>query len=124
MLDTSGPALAATLEAGPAFVIKPSLGEFRALVGAAVETDAEIAAAAAALRATRGVELVAVTLGQDGALLAGPEGLLRLRPPDLPVASATGQATASSAGWSTRWPRARPRRRPSRWAWRRARRRC
>ncbi len=89
-LDTSGPALAEAVAAGPLALVKPSLGEFRRLTGLPLATPEEAAAAAVALRADRRVEFVALTLGREGALLAGPEGVLRLTPPDVPVASATG----------------------------------
>lgn len=98
-LDTSGPALAATLAAGPVALIKPSLGELRqALGGGTLEGEAEIAAAAEALRARHGVGIVAVTLGQDGALMAGAEGLLRLPAIEVPVISATGAGDSFLAG--------------------------
>lgn len=98
-LDTSGPALAATLAAGPVALIKPSLGELRhALGGGPLEGEAEIAAAAEALRARHGVGIVAVTLGQDGALMAGAEGVLRLPAVEVPVISATGAGDSFLAG--------------------------
>lgn len=98
VLDTSGPALPATLAAGPAYLIKPSLGEFRALMGEALEDDDALAAAAARLRAELGVELVAITLGRDGALLAWEGGVVRRRAPDLPVQSATGAGDSFLGG--------------------------
>jgi 6-phosphofructokinase 2 len=98
-LDTSGPALAATLAAGPVALIKPSLGELRhALGGERLEGEAEIAAAAEKLRARHGVGIVAVTLGQDGALMAGSEGILRLPAVEVPVISATGAGDSFLAG--------------------------
>lgn len=98
-LDTSGPALAATLAAGPVALIKPSLGELRhALGGGPLEGEAEIAAAAETLRARHGVGIVAVTLGQDGALMAGSEGVLRLPAVEVPVISATGAGDSFLAG--------------------------
>lgn len=90
VLDTSGPALAAALAQPGIHLIKPSLGEFRALTGQPLESDAEIREAAATLRRERRIELVAVTLGHGGALMAGPDGMLRLQPPRLEVRSATG----------------------------------
>jgi len=101
VLDTSGPALAAALDAGPVHLVKPSLGEFRALVGTEITTPAEIGAAAERLRRERGVTLVAVSMGHEGALLAGPEGVTHLRPPDVPVASATGAGDAFLGGMVT-----------------------
>ncbi len=98
VLDTSGAALAATLAAGPVHLIKPSLGELRVLAGGSLATEAEIAAAAQAARARWGVELVAVTLGREGALLAGPGGVVRRAAPDLPVQSATGAGDSFLGG--------------------------
>jgi 6-phosphofructokinase 2 len=99
VLDTSGPALMGALAAGPVHLIKPSFGEFRALTGAASDADADVAPAAERLRAERGVEMVAVTLGPDGAALAWPGGFLRRRPPELPaLASATGAGDSFLAG--------------------------
>ncbi len=85
VLDTSGPALQAALGTGLA-LIKPSRGEFEALVGRPLPTPAEQEAAAQALVRQGAAGLVAVTLGHEGALLAGPDGLL-LRLPALPVAA-------------------------------------
>ncbi len=98
VLDTSGPALRATLSAGPVHLIKPSLGELRVLTGLPLMGDAEIAAAAQTVRATWDVVLVAVTLGPEGALLAGPGGVLRRPAPVLPVRSATGAGDSFLGG--------------------------
>ena len=49
VLDSSGPALAATLAAGGVALVKPSHGEMRALTGLALETVDETAEAARAL---------------------------------------------------------------------------
>ena len=90
VLDTSGPALGAGLASGAVYLVKPSIGELRAFTGDPLATDAEIGAAAQRLRAAHGVSLVAVTLGEDGALFAGPAGTLRLPAARVPVQSATG----------------------------------
>ena len=90
MLDTSGPALAAGLASGAVYLVKPSIGELRALTGEPLATDAEIGAAAQRLRAAHGLALVAVTMGEDGALLAAPDRVTRLPAPRVPVQSATG----------------------------------
>jgi 6-phosphofructokinase 2 len=90
VLDTSGPALDAALGEPGVHLVKPSLGEFRALTGLALEDTDAVAEAAAALRRERGVELVAVTMGHEGAVLAAPDGVHRLKPPALEVKSATG----------------------------------
>lgn len=83
VLDSSGAPLAAALGAGLA-LIKPSRGEFEALVGRPLPTLPEQDAAAQALVRQGAAGLVAVTLGHEGAMLAGPDGLA-LRLPALPV---------------------------------------
>jgi 6-phosphofructokinase 2 len=89
VLDTSGPALAASLDGEPVFLVKPSLSEMEALIGATLEkADAE--AAALELVAKGRARYVAVTLGADGAILAGPDGAIRLASPKVEVRSAVG----------------------------------
>jgi 6-phosphofructokinase 2 len=68
LLDTSGPALKAAL-AEHIFLIKPNLREMCELVGAFLETQAARIGACRGLIAEGRVEIVALTLGADGALL-------------------------------------------------------
>jgi 6-phosphofructokinase 2 len=90
VLDTSGAPLRAALGRGLA-LIKPSRGEFEALVGRRLETPEAQEQAAAALVREGAAELIAVTLGHEGALLAGPGGaMLRLPPLDVPAQGAVG----------------------------------
>ncbi len=90
-LDTSGSALRAALNHGLALV-KPSLGEFEALVGRALPDGDSQASEAVALARSGAAEEVVVTLGRDGALLATAEEVIRL--PGLPVA----ERSAAGAG--------------------------
>jgi 6-phosphofructokinase 2 len=90
VLDSSGPALAATLAAGGLALVKPSLGELRALTGLPLEDADAVAEAARALVDTGRAAIVAVTMGHEGALLASREATLLRRPPPVPVRSATG----------------------------------
>ncbi|WP_135466873.1 1-phosphofructokinase family hexose kinase [Crenalkalicoccus roseus] len=89
VLDTSGAALKAALGHGLA-LIKPSRGEFEALIGRPLPSPEEQRQAALALAREGAAELVAVTLGHEGALLAGREGTLRLPALDVPVQGAVG----------------------------------
>jgi 6-phosphofructokinase 2 len=98
VLDTSGPALASAIEAGRVHLAKPSLGEFRALTGEPLGTAEAIAAAALDLVSKRNLDMLAVTMGHDGALLATAEGTATLRPPQLPVRSATGAGDSFLGG--------------------------
>ena len=88
--SSTPPALRRALQAGPA-LIKPSHGELESLVGGPLAT-AEAQDAAALRSAHDGAaELVPVTLGRDGAILAEPDGtVLRLPALDVPALGAVG----------------------------------
>jgi 1-phosphofructokinase len=103
VLDTSGMPLAAAL-AGPAglpFCVKPNRAELEAWAGRSLASPAALIEAAAGLRA-RGVRLVAISLGADGALFAGEEGTLHAQltalPPESPLGSTVGAGDAMVAG--------------------------
>lgn len=83
VLDTSGAALKATLAAGGVHLVKPSSGELRALTGRELATQDDIAGAAMGIVEAGQAEIVAVTLGHQGALLAHAEGTLFL--PAIPI---------------------------------------
>ncbi len=73
-VDSSGDALLAAVAAGPR-IIKPNRDELAELVGRPLDSVAAVVAAAEEIRA-RGVELVLVSLGAEGAVLVGPDGML------------------------------------------------
>ena len=87
VVDTSGPALAAALEVG-VYLVKPSLGELRALVGRPLADEADWRRAASELVAAGRAEVVALTLGAHGAMLATADGTLRAPAWPVPVKSA------------------------------------
>jgi 6-phosphofructokinase 2 len=91
-LDTSGAALRAAVEAvGMLDLIKPSLGEFEALVGRELKEAGAVEQAALEVARSGAAQLVAVTLGHRGAVLATAEGhAWRLPAPDVPVRGASG----------------------------------
>lgn len=97
VLDTSGAALAATLEEG-VFFAKPSRGEFAALMGRELNDRPSLEAAAMELVHRGRVELLAVTLGHDGALLATRGGTAWLVPPEIEVKSAVGAGDSFVGG--------------------------
>jgi 6-phosphofructokinase 2 len=97
VLDTSGAALAATLEEG-IFLAKPSRGEFAALMGHELDDLHSLEEAAMELIGRGHVELLAVTLGHDGALLASAAGVKWLVPPEIEVKSAVGAGDSFVAG--------------------------
>lgn len=83
VLDSSGPALRAGLAGGGTHLVKPSIGELQQMVGRELTTTDAIADAASGLVANGSAELVAVTMGHEGALLAHAGGTLWL--PSIPV---------------------------------------
>jgi 6-phosphofructokinase 2 len=78
VIDSSGPALGAAIQAG-VYLIKPSLNELRGLMGSDVplETQADWIEACRRLVDRRQVEVVALTLGDRGALLVTRDRVLR-----------------------------------------------
>jgi 6-phosphofructokinase 2 len=92
-LDTSGHALAATRAArlGDGLeLLKPSLGELEKLLGRELTMPQAQEEGALQLLREGAARMVALTLGWKGAVLAAPEGVWRLRSPDIEVHSAVG----------------------------------
>lgn len=73
VLDTGGPALAAALKEG-VYLIKPSLRELRDLTGLPLEGVSQWRQAAQQLVARGQAEVVVLSMGGDGALMAWAEG--------------------------------------------------
>jgi 1-phosphofructokinase len=73
-IDTSGDALVASLAARPR-LIKPNRAELAEITGSELGSISEVIDAAKGVRG-RGVELVLVSLGADGAVLVGPAGVV------------------------------------------------
>src|SRR5690606_38629704 len=71
-------------------LIKPSLGEFSQLVGRDLETPEDVAGEALKIVRQGQAELVAVTMGHRGAVLARQEGVLHLPAIDVEAKSAVG----------------------------------
>ncbi|WP_296679199.1 1-phosphofructokinase family hexose kinase [Novosphingobium sp.] len=76
VVDTSGAALAACFAAGSMYLAKPSVGEFETFLGRALRNPGEVAEAACALVAAGKAKMIAVTMGEDGAVLAHSGGVL------------------------------------------------
>ena len=88
-LDASGVPLERALKEKP-WLIKPNLKEFCELVGKPLETTAAQAAAARGLIKEGEVEIVALTLAEEGAMLATREGVWVACPPKVKVVSTVG----------------------------------
>ncbi|MFC7537680.1 1-phosphofructokinase family hexose kinase [Sphingomonas sp. GCM10030256] len=83
LLDTSGEALRAAVQAGGLFLIKPSRSELEELAGCPLPSPEDLGRAAMEIARTGQVQQVVVTLGRDGAILADRNGAHLL--PAVPV---------------------------------------
>jgi 6-phosphofructokinase 2 len=76
VIDSSGPPLQAALQSG-VYLVKPSLNEFRILIGDPLQTQVDWIKACRSLIDKKQVEVVALTLGEQGALLVTGNQVLR-----------------------------------------------
>ena len=76
VLDTSGAALKAAFATGGIHLAKPSQGEFESLIGRKLAGHAEVAEEAAALVKAGKARMIAVTMGEDGGVLAWEGGVV------------------------------------------------
>lgn len=107
VLDTSGPALKATFGHG-VHLAKPSLGELESVVGRKLRTHDEQCSAARDLIQSGAVEILAVTLGHEGALLVSADATLRLAAPEVEVRSAVGAGDSFLGAMTLALSRGRP----------------
>ena len=75
---------------GGAYLLKPSLNELSTLVGRPITSELEQEQALRSLMATGCAQIIVLSLGADGALVACGEQLQRLSSPQVPVVSAVG----------------------------------
>ena len=88
VLDSSGAALATALAPGGVYLCKPNLRELSELVGTRLDDEASWIRASRGLVERGQAEIVALSLGHRGALLATGDGTLRAQPlPIVPVSS-------------------------------------
>jgi 6-phosphofructokinase 2 len=97
VIDTSGIALKEALKEGVT-LIKPNLVELSDFVGASLDRDEERIAACRKLIADGRVEIVALTLGEDGALLVTAEQAWRALPPEIEPVSTVGAGDSFLGG--------------------------
>ena len=95
-LDASGEALREAIEAGP-HIVKPNLDELQALLGTRIEGTKAVISAARKLLA-KGIELVAVSMGREGACFVTATDAVIARSPDVEVGSTVGAGDAMVAG--------------------------
>ena len=98
VIDTSGPALAQAVEAGGLYMIKPSQGEFEAMIGRKLDTPQAVGEAAYEMVQAGKAQHIAVTLGHEGAVLAHEGGVIVRPALNVRVQSATGAGDSFVAG--------------------------
>jgi 6-phosphofructokinase 2 len=89
VLDTSGPPLKHALDVG-CYLVKPSLSEFTDLLGEGTPDHAACLAAARNLVINGKAEIVALTMGPDGAMLISRDLSLYAKPPPVTVRGTVG----------------------------------
>ncbi|MCX5757687.1 MAG: hexose kinase [Candidatus Hydrogenedentes bacterium] len=98
ILDSHGPEFAIGLEAIP-YMVKPNVAEAQELVGFALDSDAARWKAIAQFHA-RGVEMVVLSLGKDGALVSRGGERLHVIPPVIQEVNPVGSGDALVAGFA------------------------
>ena len=93
VVDSSGPPLREALAEG-VHLIKPSRGELESLLGRKAASVEEAGALALEVVESGRAEVVALTLGADGAILATRDGTVRLTSPKVETRSAVGAGDA------------------------------
>ncbi|MDD3927032.1 MAG: 1-phosphofructokinase [bacterium] len=96
VLDAEGVPFNLGLEAGPT-MIKPNLREAERMVGRSLKDDRDVLAAAGELQ-RRGVEIVIVSMGAQGAIAVTPDGAWKSVPPEVEAYSTIGSGDSMIAG--------------------------
>lgn len=101
IVDTSGPFLKPALEAG-VYLIKPNLREFQELAGIASADDAALIEAGRRLFERYRIEIIAISMGPEGALLVTRDTVLRANGfPIEPISvSGAGDSFLGAMVWS------------------------
>lgn len=97
ILDTSGPALQHCFRNARVFLAKPSLGELEGYVGEPLD-EAEAERVARDLISSGAAEYIAVSMGAQGAFLAGADGVMRLPARHVVIRSAVGAGDSFVGG--------------------------
>jgi 6-phosphofructokinase 2 len=97
VVDTSGPSLAAALDEG-VYLVKPSLRELRDLTGRPLTTEPQWREAAQQIIKNGQAQVVALSLGEDGALLVTADRTLRAQGVPVTVASSIGAGDSFVGG--------------------------
>ena len=98
ILDTSGMLLEDAIKAKP-FMIKPNMDEIRMLTGRELKSFEELVQAAKQLHLS-GIELVVISCGSLGSLIACEEGIYRAYAPKVSVVNTVGCGDSLVAGFA------------------------
>lgn len=107
--DTSGEALEEVVRVG-AFLLKPNLGELAKLVGRDHLKGTEVATAAKELITRGAANMIAVSMGADGAIMVTADGIFEVKAPEVEKRSTVGAGDSMVAGMlyglTQQWPAA------------------
>ncbi len=95
-LDTSGPPLRLGAEAGP-YLIKPNAAEAGEVMGRELSSDEDMLEATDFFRGM-GVEVVAISRGERGAVISTRQGVVQAIPPQVKVKTPVGAGDSLMAG--------------------------
>ncbi len=98
ILDAYGAIFNQALDSRP-FMVKPNVEELEQCLGVSLDTRKQQWDAVEALRG-QGVELVVLSLGAEGALVASKEGCFHARPPRIEEVNPVGSGDALVAGFA------------------------
>ncbi len=98
ILDTSGEALKLGIEASP-FLIKPNKEEMENLIGHTITTEDEIIRVANCLL-EKGVEIVVVSLGKEGAMVFYDGYAYKIKVPNIKAVNPVGSGDSMIAGFA------------------------
>ena len=96
MLDADGDALVEGLKARP-FMIKPNRDEAERLLGVEFKSKSDVARAALSL-SERGIEVVVISLGKQGAMACQDGVIYHATPPEVKTVSTIGSGDSMIAG--------------------------
>jgi 6-phosphofructokinase 2 len=98
ILDTSGDALNSALEEGGIFLIKPNIGEMRAIAEKRLKTEEDVIEYARDLIDQGKVRVIIISIGSGGALMVTGEGCSKMRAPAVDIKSKVGAGDSMVAG--------------------------
>jgi 6-phosphofructokinase 2 len=107
IVDTSGDALQQAVKEG-VFLIKPNLGELSNLYGKEKLAKEEIIEAARSIISAGGCEVMAISMGADGAMLVTGDQQFQVRPPPVTIHSTVGAGDSMVGGMVLALSRNRP----------------